>query len=43
VIADWKHSFVFKKAMKREALKRNLEVKAEYDVDEDDEKIHMTI
>ena len=40
---DWDQSFVFKKAMKAEAIKRGEPYDSEYDVDEDDEKVAMTV
>ena len=40
---DWVTSLVYKKAMKSEAIKRGQRVDSEYEVDEDDERVAMTV
>ena len=42
-IKDWWHSIVFKKAMKGEAIKRGEHYDSEFEVNEEDEHIAMTI
>lgn len=39
---DWEQSFVFKKAMAAEAIKRGLEVQPEHIVNEEDEQGYIT-
>lgn len=39
---DWYDSFVFKKAMKAEAIKRGIRYDSEYSVKDEDEEIEMT-
>jgi len=40
---DWDQSLLFKKAMKQEAIKRGEPYSSDYEVDEDDEKVAMTV
>jgi len=40
---DWHSSIVFKKAMKAEAIKRGEPYGSEFEVDDDEDKIAMTV
>lgn len=40
---DWVTSLVYKKAMKSEAIKRGQRVDSEYEVDDEDERVAMTV
>ena len=40
---DWVTSLIYKKAMKSEAIKRGKRVDSEYEVDEEDERVAMTV
>jgi hypothetical protein len=40
---DWVTSLVYKKAMKSEAIRRGVHIDSEYEVDEEDERVAMTV